>query len=562
MKVADVVADIMVREGAKWLFGLAGSTIVRLLSYSSAANIEFVMGLNENVSVGMADGYSRYTGSPAFIALHTAPGLSTALPNLYNAYVDGSPLVIYLGDVDSRHELNEPGLWLEDMLGVVTHYTKWCWKAVNPSDVPTAFRRAIKVSTSPNDPGPTCVIVPENIEDAEISYEPSDPTSYRINKYLKPNQDFIALCVSQLINAQRPVVIAGRQVAQYDAVHLLVELCEELCLPVASESPFPFTHSVNFPHDHELYVGLFDPEHPFIKTADVVLAIGCRVFTERTFGNTSHLPKHSRLIHIHTSPWEIARVYPVSVGIVADPKSALETLLNEIRSIGRSQELSKSARLLTVKRYKEFVESVKNTIRRKEGTGNVRTWKLVEEMDRILPKDTVIVDEGVVSSTYLSAFYTFSKTNTLLGRSPGCLGWGVAASLGVKLAAKDRPVVCFTGDGAFMFTPQSLWTATKYHLPVIIIICNNRSYISVKMSFDTLSKDFGKYVGTDLDPPIDYAKLGESMGASTIIVEKEYEIAPALKSALESDKPVLVDVRTEPMDRGFKLDFKNINLNG
>ncbi|MEM4297404.1 MAG: thiamine pyrophosphate-binding protein, partial [Nitrososphaerota archaeon] len=500
MKAADTVTDIMVREGAYWLFGLAGSTIVGLLRSCSYRGIDLVAGLNENVSVGMADGYSRYTGKPTFIALHAAPGLSTALPNLYNAYIDGSPLVIYLGDTDSRHELNEPGLWLEDMRGVAAHYTKFCWKVSNPNDVPRAIRRAIKVATSPHDPGPTCIIVPEDVSESDARYEPVEPSRYRINKQVTPNKDLITTCFHLLMNAQRPVVIAGRQVAEFDALHLLMTLCEELALPVVSESPYPFTQSINFPNDHELYVGVFDPNHPFIKAADAVLAVGCRVFSERAFSNKPYLPRHSRLVHIHTSPWEIARVHPVDVGIVADPKSALEMLLNEVRSTGRREFSSKSARLSVVRSYREFIEASKDACRKREGVGLVRTWKLVEEMNNILPKDTVIVDEGVVSSTYLDSFYTFSKPKTLVGRSAGSLGWGVPASLGVKMAADDRHVVCFTGDGAFMFAPQSLWTASRYNLPVIIILCNNRSYVSVKMSFDALGGDASRYVGTELDP--------------------------------------------------------------
>jgi benzoylformate decarboxylase len=559
MKAVDSIVDIMIREGAKWFFGLSGSTLVSLLDSSSRQGIKFVTGLNENIPVGMADGVARYTGQPTFVALHTTPGFSMALPNLYNAYIDGSPLVIYLGDIDSRHELNEPGLWLNDVRGVVAHYTKWCWKVSTPDDIPRAFRRAIKVATSPYDPGPTCVIVPEDFSNAEIAYEAQNPQYYRVGREILPAKNLISAAAQILKNAERPVIIAGRQVAEYEAVHQLTELAESLNIPVISESPFPFTQTINFPHDHELFVGIFDPEHPFVNTADVILAIGCRVFTERTFSKQPYIPKHCKLIHIHTSPYEIARVYPVSVGIVSDPKSAINALLNEVRS-STNGEPNRANRANYVKKFKEFVEATKNVYREKDSKGYVRTWKLVEAMSQILPEDTVIVDEGIVLSTYLFPFYKFRRPRTLVGRSPGCLGWGVPASLGVKLVVPNRPVLCFTGDGSFLFSPQSLWTASKYQLPVIIVICNNRSYVSVKMSFDSLGTEAVKYVGTDLDPPVDFVKLAESMHAVAYVVEKEEDIIPSLRDALRVGKPTLIDVRIDPLDKGFRFDFKSFRF--
>ena len=173
----------------------------------------------------------------------------------------------------------------------------------------------------------------------------------------------------------------------------------------------------------------------------------------------------------------------------------------------------------------------------KQGDENgIKPWRLVHAMKESLRNENyIMVDEGVVASSYLSELFVFSMPGSLIGRSAGCLGWGVGAAIGAKLASPEKKVIAFVGDGALMFSPQGIWSAAHYKIPVLIIVCNNSGYSSVGLSLDSYSRRANRKVNNDSimieEPKLEISKLGQSLGANSVSISSEKELLPAIKKA-------------------------------
>jgi benzoylformate decarboxylase len=555
---AEAIVDILATEKVPYAFGLSGSTIVPLLDRLAKSKTRFLTALHENIALGMADGYARATLRPTFVLLHSAPGLTSCLPNLYNAAMDRLPLILLIGDADERHQFDEPGLWMDHARSVLAPFTRWTWRVETAAEVPRALRRAIKVATSPAS-GPTALLIPENLFDTEVQYTRLAPARYRIPATSEGDAGALERAAQLLVQAARPVVVAGTEVARSGALAELVALCQALALPVVSESPYPFTQSLNFPHTHPLYLGIYRPELLRGLRPDVLLAAGARVFSERRYLAEPSIPRACRVIHVHRDPWELGRSYPVDAALLGDCKTILGKLGTRVGSLLRAESKARvQARGQRVRRLRQSFDSWRAKQAQRNGNKTpIRLTRLVQELWKALAPDTIIVDEGIVGSTYLDAYYPFSTSGTLVGRSAGALGWGASAALGVQLAYPKKRVACFIGDGAFMFAPQALWSATRYHLPVLFVVLNNTVYASVILSYggrDKRPKTVSRpHLGVDLAPPtIDILGIARSFGVAGESVAKPNEIAPALKRAKAQPDPYVLDVHVDPSESVFR----------
>ncbi len=568
--IADVVVASLERQDAKYAFGVPGSTTVSLInSISNSKKIKFITSLNENASLGMADGYARASGRIAPVILHTTPGLSTALPNLYNSFVDNVPLLIIVGDVNSKSLIREPGLALNRLEDLAERVTRWCYYAKSPSDVLTALDRTTAILKSPQ-PGPCCLIIPEDIlemQDDTTKYPNNHHASQRTKIY--PEKEQITQLVSLINDSQWPVLIIGREVREKESVNSLVEFSERLAIPVLLESPYPSAYSMSFPQDNQNYLGLFRRESDVIKGADMIIGLGGQLFTERKFYNEDLFDgAEVKVVHIHENPWELGKNIGTDFPIIGTPEVAAVMLNEASKGLVIKKSNINSNRQNRRMRINE-IHSKKNDERDKldsipsDGSG-IKPWKLVNTLYQVLSVEQkrghefTIVDEGVITSSYLSEFFIFTKPGSLIGRSAGCLGWGVNAAIGAKLALPNRKVIAFVGDGALMFCPQGLWTAAHYEIPITVIVCNNTGYLSVDLSYDSFGKRRleGKvsHVGTEIsEPPLNIVELSDALGVKGVSVINEKDLLTVLeRNASSSEILELIDVHTDPKERGYE----------
>jgi benzoylformate decarboxylase len=163
-----------------------------------------------------------------------------------------------------------------------------------------------------------------------------------------------------------------------------------------------------------------------------------------------------------------------------------------------------------------------------------------------MPPGSLVVDEAITTGVYVRGFHHEPVPGRYFFCRGGGLGWGMPAALGVSLGHGAAPVLCVVGDGSAMYSPQALWTAAHEGLPVVFAVVNNRQYLILKNNLRGMNGDTvrtGRYVAMDIvDPPVDYVALAESMGVAGTLVEKAHDVGDAVRAALDSGRPHLLEL--------------------
>jgi len=270
----DALAQMLIAEGAEFIFGNPGTSETPLLDVlQDYPQLRYIQSLQEGTAVGMADGYARATGRPAFANIHIAGGLANGISALYNAYRGGTPLVLTAGNSDTRMLLTDPTL-SGDLVEMTSQYTKWSTQVLHPSDIPMAVRRAYKEAKTPPT-GPVFISFPWDTMDetGDLNIVPSSTGFFRT----RPDTDAVARASQLLSQADNPIIVVGDRVAQSGAAAQVVRLAEQLGARVYATS----MSEVNFPNSHDLYGGILNTSSPatqrLLAGADVVMAVGTDV---------------------------------------------------------------------------------------------------------------------------------------------------------------------------------------------------------------------------------------------------------------------------------------------
>ena len=542
------LAEMLVAEGVEYIFGNPGTSETPFLDgLQDYPQLQYVQALQEGTAVGMADGYARATGKPAFANIHIAGGLANGISGLYNAFRGGTPLVLTAGNSDTRMLISEPVL-SGDLVEMTEQYTKWSVEVRHASDIPVAIRRAFKEAKTPPT-GPVFVSFPWNTLDEEIDFDavPSSEGYFRI----RPDANAVARATELLASAENPVIVVGDRVAQAGAVDEVVRVAEQTGARVVATS----YSEVNFPTAHPQWGGMLNLNSPAtarqFENADVVLAVGTDVFASFLYVDVPFLKPDVRLIHMDSNYWEIEKSYPTEVGILADPAAGMADLAESLdgNMTGSQREAAATrAATLAASRQRD-AERYQERIKANWDNRPMPVERMMHELADAVPPDTIIADEAVTSRPALNRAFDFDKPGDIYGIRGGALGWAMPGALGVKLAHPDRPVLAVVGDGASMYTVQALWTASRYNIPVVYAICNNQAYRILKVNMEVYLRDMlddrerdSDYVGMDFANRLDLAMMAQAMGVHGERVDDPAEIGPAIQRAFESGKPVLLDI--------------------
>ena len=509
--------------------------------------LRYIQALQEGTAVGMADGYARATGQPAFANIHIAGGLANGISGLYNAFRGGTPLVLTAGNSDTRMLISEPVL-SGDLVEMTEQYTKWSVEVRHASDIPVAIRRAFKEAKTPPT-GPVFISFPWDTLDEEIDFEPAASSEgyFRI----RPDTAAVARATELLAAAENPVIVVGDRVAQSGAVAEVVRVAEQTGARVVATA----YSEVNFPTAHPQWGGMLNLNSPAtarqFEQADVVLAVGTDVFASFLYVDVPFLRPDTRLIHLDSKYWEIEKSYPTEVGILADPAAGMADLAESLESAltgGQREAAATRAATLAAARERDNAR-YQERIRASWANRPMPVERMMHELAGAVPADTIIADEAVTSRPALNRAFDFAKPGDIYGIRGGALGWAMPGALGVKLAHPDRPVLAVVGDGASMYTVQALWTASRYNIPVVYAICNNQAYRILKVNMEVYLRDMlddreraSDYVGMDFANRLDLAMMAQAMGVHGERVEDPDEIAPAIRRAFASGQPALLDI--------------------
>ena len=542
------LAQMLVAEGVEYIFGNPGTSETPFLDgLQDFPQLQYIQALQEGTAVGMADGYARATGKPAFANIHIAGGLANGISGLYNAFRGGTPLVLTAGNSDTRMLISEPVL-SGDLVEMTKQYTKWSVEIRPASDIPVAIRRAFKEAKTPPT-GPVFVSFPWDTLDEEIDFEavPSSDGYFRI----RPDAAAVDRATELLAGAENPVIVLGDRVAQSGAVEQVVRVAEQTGARVVATS----YSEVNFPTAHPQWGGMLNLNSPAtarqFQNADVVMAVGTDVFASFLYVDVPFLNPDTKLIHMDSNYWEIEKSYPTEVGIMADPAAGMADLAVSLESsmTGGQREAAATRAATLAAARKRDAERYQERIKATWDNAPMPVERMMHELAAAVPPNTIVADEAVTSRPAVNRAFDFEKPGDIYGIRGGALGWAMPGALGVKLAHPDRPVLAVVGDGASMYTVQALWTASRYNIPVVYAICNNQAYRILKVNMEVYLRDMlddrerdSAYVGMEFANRLDLAMMAQAMGVHGERVDDPAEIGPAVRRAFDSGKPALLDI--------------------
>ncbi|AGB39368.1 thiamine pyrophosphate-binding protein [Natronococcus occultus] len=552
---ADLFVDALESYGVDYVFGNPGTTELPIVDAIGASGLEYVLGLHEDVAVGMASGYAqtrRYHAhhdesiTPVGVAnLHIAPGLAHGLGNLYAATIAGAPVVVTAGNhsTDFRHE--EPIL-SGDLVEMATEFCKWSDEVRDVAALPTMLRRAFRVALTPPT-GPVFLALPLDVALAETDGEPERLGSIPNAGSGDPGQ--LERAADLLAEADEPVLVVGDGIARSgaDAVAAAVELAEATGARVHGEI---LSAEVDFPTDHEQWVSSIPPDEDLAATAmdtDTLAFVGCSTNTTLTRHEDALVDPETTCIHVGDDPWQLGKNQPADAAVVGDPGLAMEGITERVRK--RISEDVLEERLERVRTVTEAVQARTAEIGEGKATDDPRASKarLVEAMHDVAG-DAYVVDEGITAKYAMLERWDLAPEQYISNKGGG-LGYGLPASVGAALAesqrAEPRDVIGFIGDGSYLYYPNAVYSAARYDLDLTVVVPDNRNYRILK---DNTLKIMGgeeadyDFTGMEFDPPVDIPKNAESHGARGHLVETPDEIEDVLADALDREGPDVIDV--------------------
>jgi benzoylformate decarboxylase len=544
---AQAYLQVAAAHGVEYVFGLPGTSGQEFIgTIADQEKIRFVLALHETCVVSMADGHARVTGRPSLAQVSTLPGSANAVGALYDAYRDRSPVVVTSTNVDTRIAGRDSHTESKDLVEMTKQFTKWSAEVHRSDRIPEYLNRAFKVASTPPT-GPVYLALPSNLLGESVNIQNPMADRSRIVPRIGADPEALRDAARLIAGAKRPLIVAGSGVAKAGAIDELVKFAEMVAAPVVMEPRYSF---LSFPTNHPQSFQIPEREPSFNLPVwgepDVILAIGCRLIREYRYLPEPAMKPETRCIHIEEDPWEIGKVFPVDVGIIADAKSALRSLL-EIYAVFAASAKGRDERLECIREAQEQVKSeLESRVKQGWDATPINAARLARTMDRLLENDTLIVNESPTSKDILLANFQFGKGRSYFSNSSGgFLGWGMGAAIGAQLGSPHRRVVACLGDGSAMFGIQGLWTLAKYRVPLLVIVFNNRAYMAVKNQFRGSAERVrnAAEMGAEIvAPDVNFARLADTFGIFGQRVESPEAIEPALKRAMEQNGPALVDV--------------------
>jgi len=524
--VREASFDLFREQGMTTMFGNPGSTELPMLA-DFPSDFRYVLGLQEAVVVGMADGYAQASGRTTMANLHTAPGVGHAMGAIFNAQANHSPLLITAGQQVRAQITMQANLTNRDAIRMPHPLVKWAYEPARAEDVPLALAHGVHLASLPPR-GPAFVSLP--MDDWGVEVDEADARhaiGRSVNGRAGADPEAVRALAERLDAASNPVLVVGSDVDASGAWDVAVGLAERQRLPVWA-TPAPGGGRIGFPENHPNFCGVLPPAiGPVAQTLeghDLILVAGSSVFPYYPYIPGPLLPEGAELVAVTSDPDEAARA-PMGDALVADVKLTLEALLEA------APESSRPA-----PEPNEGPQEI-------PATDPLNPSTVHSALAEVFPEDGVVVLESPSSTLALRNQLRLSRPGSYYFASGGGLGFGLPASIGVQLAQPDRPVVCVLGEGSAQYAVTAFWSAVAYDVPVTFLVVRNDEYAILKWFADVES--IRGAPGLDL-PALDVAAVAEGYGVKAHRVKERDEVRDALAAAFASSQPELVEVPVAP----------------
>jgi benzoylformate decarboxylase len=524
--VREASFDLFRAHGMTTMFGNPGSTELPMLA-DFPGDFRYVLGLQEAVVVGMADGFAQASDKTTVVNLHTAPGVGNAMGAIFNAQANHSPLLITAGQQARAQITLQANLTNRDATRMPHPLVKWSYEPPRAEDVPLALSHGAHLAgLAPR--GPVFVSLPMDDWYAEVDEADAKAAIERqVTGRAVADPEAVRALAERLDAAENPVLVAGPDIDTAGAWETAIALAERQRLPVWA-SPATGGVRLGFPENHPNFRGVLPPAiGPVGQTLeghDLIIVIGSSVFPYYPHIPGPLLPEGARLVAITSDHDEAVRA-PMGDAIVADVGLTLAALLEQVP------------------------ESSRPAPEPNPGPGEIpaedplNASTVHSALAEALPEDAIVVLESPSSTLAMRNQLRISRPGSYYFSAGGGLGFGLAASVGVQLAQPDRPVVCVLGEGSAQYAITAFWSAVAYQAPVTFLVLRNEEYAILKWFAEV--EQVNAAPGLDL-PKLDVAAVAEGYGVKACRAKDRDEVAGALATALASSQPELVEVPVAP----------------
>ncbi|WP_374402864.1 sulfoacetaldehyde acetyltransferase [Niveibacterium sp.] len=546
---SEAFVETLVANGVKDVFGIVGSAYMDAHDLFPLAGIRFISTAHEQNAAHMADGYARASGKTGVCIAQNGPGITNFVTGVAAAYWLHTPVVVITPEAAST-TAGHGGFQETEQLPIFSKITKWQVQVNAPARIAELTNRAFHYAQLER--GPTQLNIPRDHFSGEI--ETVIPQPLPIERPAG-GPDSLREAARLLAEAKNPVILAGGGVNASRGRAELIALAEYLSAPVVSS----YLHNDSFPASHELAAGPLGYQGSkaamrLISKADVVLALGTRLGPFGTLPqyDFDYWPKNARVIQIDVDSRVLGLVKPVDLAIQGDARRAAASILENLLAISGRRERN-GERIAAVRREREAWNEELAQRAGPNEPGRVDPRRALAALAKARPKNAIVTtDIGNVSSVS-NSYLQFEEPDSFFAAGAfGNCGYAYPTALGAKVAAPDRPVIAYVGDGAWGMSLAEVLTAVREDIPVVAVVFNNGQWGAEKKN--QIDYFNNRFLATELVNP-NFAEVAKAMGANGITVEREEDVGPALTAALESKRPTVINLLlTQALSEPFRRD--------
>ncbi|MFA5898228.1 MAG: thiamine pyrophosphate-dependent enzyme [Hyphomicrobium sp.] len=527
-----ILIDQLVGEGCRTLFTVPGESFVAALdALFDESAIRTIVCRHEGAAAMMAEATGKLTGRPGVAFVTRAPGVTNAASGVYVAHHDATPMVLLVGlverDYEGRGAFQE--IDLKAMFGAITN---WVDVVRDVDRIPEFVARAFQAACSGR-PGPVVLGLPTDVLSATTTALSSASSAASPPA---PSSSVMTKLKARIEAAERPLLLLGGGSWSPGTADDIAKFAAAFDMPVASA----FRRQDHIDNRHPSYVGHvgIDMEPKLaaaVRGADLLLVVGEAPGEISTAGYTLlSTPRPTQyLVHAHPCAAAIGRVFQTDLPIVAAPEAFAKALARFKPPVKRRWSRMRRDLRTSYERSLKLIPSA----------GAVRLEEIIATLSREVPDNAILTNGAGNYASFLHRYYQYKAWPTQLAPTSGSMGYGLPAAIAAKLEHPDRAVIALAGDGCVMMTIQDLATAVQYGLPLVVIVCNNGMYGTIRMHQERRYPE--RVLGTTLVNP-DFVTLAHSFGAYAERIETTEAFLPALQRALAQDMPTLLELRIDP----------------
>ncbi len=547
---AEIVVRCLQEEGVEHVFGYPGGAVLFIYDeLFKQDKVKHILVRHEQAAVHAADGYSRSSQKIGVCLVTSGPGVTNAVTGIATAYMDSIPMVIITGQVPTP-AIGQDAFQEVDTVGITRPCVKHNFLVKDVREVAATIKKAFYIAATGR-PGPVLVDIPKDVTVAKTEFQYPETVSLRsYNPVVKGHAGQIKKALQLILDAKRPMIYTGGGVILSDAAPQLTELVRLL--------GFPCTNTLmglgGYPATDRQFVGMLGMHGTYeanmaMQHCDVLVAVGAR-FDDRVIGNPKHFHSEERkIIHIDIDPSSISKRVKVDVPIVGNVREVLDELIKLLKT---SREKPDATALKTWWTQIELWRG-RDCLKYDRSSAIIKPQLVIEKLWEVTKGEAYVTSDVGQHQMWAAQFYKFDQPRRWINSGGlGTMGFGLPAAMGVLLANPGATAACVTGESSIQMCIQELSTCKQYHLPVKVVLLNNR-YMGMVRQWQEFFHG-NRYSESYMDSLPDFVRLAESYGHVGMRIEQPSDVEGALRDAFAmKDRLVFMDFVTDQTENVFPM---------